>query len=337
MADNGGSYRKERVDRGIKARSDSVYAIASFRDLSYLLLPRFLPLLVAFILPLIVGDYWGKVLVYAAVFGILALSWDFLASCGLFSLGQALFFGIGAYLAGAFNYYLHWPIYATIPAASVGGALLCTALLAPVMRLRGVYFAMITLVLPMLFSRLIVATKVIGGSHGITNLTPLGSRWFTIYFALLALFVCLFVFRRIMAQDYGLVLSAIRDDDRAVMSAAINIFWRKVQALFIASGVGCFAGALMCHNYQFVGPSAFALDYSLMPLAATALGGPGSFVGAVLGSAVLVPLSEALRAFGGLRIAFYCLILMACIIVLPEGIFHYMARKYHRFERMVKV
>lgn len=330
-------YRRERIDRGIKARTDSIYAIAGYRDLIYLLFPRVVPVVVAFILPLVVSGYWVKVVVYAAVYGLLALSWDFLAACGLFSLGQALFFGVGAYLAGAMNYYLQWPVLITLPAATLGGALFCTLLLSPVMRLRGVYFAMITLILPMLFSRLIVATKVFGGSHGMTNLTPLGSIWFTVYFALATLFVCLFAFRRVLAQDYGLVLTAIRDDDRAVMSAAINIFWRKVSALFIASGVGCFAGALMCHNYQFVGPSAFALDYSLMPLAATALGGPGSFAGAVLGSAILVPLSEAMRAFGGLRIAFYCIILIASLIILPEGIFHYLARKYHQMERRVKM
>ena len=336
---NGGEekYRRERLDRGIKARSDTVYVIASSGDTLYLMLPRVLPILAALVLPLVVGEYWIKVIVYASIYGLLALSWDFLASCGLFSLGQAIFFGVGAYIAGALNYYFHWPVVVTIPVATVAGAIFCTALLSPVVRLRGVYFAMITLILPLLFSRLIVATKLVGGSHGMTNLSGFGTEWFSVYFTVLSLLVCLFVFRRIIREDYGLVMIAIRDDDRAVMSAAINIFRRKIQVLFIASAIGCFAGAFMCHNYQFVGPSVFALDYSLLPLAATALGGQGTFVGAVLGSAILVPLSEALRAFGGLRIAFYCLILMGSIILLPEGIFHYMARKYHQFERLAKI
>jgi len=329
--------RRERLDRGIKVRSDSVYAIASLRDMAYLLSPRIIPVVAVFVLPLVLGGYWTKVMVYAAVYGLLALSWDFLASCGLFSLGQALFFGMGAYLVGIMNHYFGWPVVVTLPAATLCGGVLCTLLLAPVIRLRGVYFAMVTLVIPMLFSRLIVATKLFGGSHGLTNLTPFGGEWFSTYFILISLFVCLFALRRIIGEDYGLVLRAIRDDDRAVMSAAINIFWRKIQALFLSACIGCFAGAFMCHHYQFTGPSAFALDYSLMPLAATALGGPGTFVGAVIGSAILVPLSEALRAFGGLRIAFYCVILIGSIIVLPEGIFHFIARKYHQFERDVEV
>ncbi|HOD34311.1 MAG TPA: branched-chain amino acid ABC transporter permease [Syntrophales bacterium] len=330
-------FRRERLDRGIKARTDTIYAIASFRDMLYLILPRVLPLVLMVVLPLLLGEYWRKVVCYAAVYGLLALSWDFLGAIGLFSLGQALFFGVGAYMAGALNLYFEWPIYYTLPAATLGGALFCTLLLTPVIRLKGVYFAMVTIVIPILFSRTIVAGGIFGGTHGIVNLTPFKSDLLAEYLILFALIGCLFAFRRVIGEDYGLVMHAIRDDDRAVMSAGINIYWRKVQALFVASAVGCLAGAFMCHNYQFVGPSAFSLDYSLLPLAAAALGGPGTFVGAVLGSAILIPLSEALRDFGGLRMVFYCLILIASMILLPEGIFHYIARKYHQFERTVKI
>ena len=93
----------------------------------------------------------------------------------------------------------------------------------------------------------------------------------------------------------------------------------------------------MTHHYQFLGMSAFALDYSILPVAAVALGGQGAFAGAAMGSLILVPLSETLRALGGLRIAIYCLILIGSILVLPEGLFHYLARKYHQFERRVEV
>jgi branched-chain amino acid transport system permease protein len=93
----------------------------------------------------------------------------------------------------------------------------------------------------------------------------------------------------------------------------------------------------MTHQYQFVGPSAFALDYSILPLTAAALGGAGTFAGAVFGSIALVPLSEALRALGGLRITFYCIVLIICIIGLPEGIFHYIQRKYQQFERLTEI
>jgi len=330
-------YRKKRLDRGIKARSDTIFAIASSREILYLLIPRALPVVGLLILPIFLRGYWGKVLVYACIYGLLAMSWDFLASCGLFSLGQALFFGAGAYIAGAMNYYLHLPPLITIPCATIGGGLICAALLSPVMRLRGVYFAMVTLMLPLLFMKVIETTGVMGGAHGLSALSPFPHEIVSTYLAVAGFLFCLFLFRRILSSDYGLVLSAIRDDDRSVMSGGINIYWRKSQALFISGSAGAFAGALMTHHYQFLGMSVFALDYSILPVAAVALGGQGALAGAAMGSLILVPLSEALRALGGLRIAIYCGILIVSIIGLPEGLFHYLARKYHQFERTVEV
>ncbi len=331
-------YRRERIDRGIKARSDSIFMLSSYREMLYLLLPRVLPIAALLCLPLVMGgSYWGKVIFYACVFALLALSWDLLASVGLVCLGQALFFGIGSYVAGGFNFYLKWPIFLTIPVATVGGALICTVLLVPVVRLRGVYFSMVTLILPLLFDHLIETLEILGGTHGLLSLTPFPNHWLAIYIAVIAVVGCLFGFRRMITEDYGLVLRAIKDDDRVVMAGGINIYWYKAQAIFIASAVGCFAGALMTHYYQFVGRSAFALDNTILPLAGAVLGGPGSFAGATLGTFILVPLSEALRALGGLRMALYGLILIAALAVLPEGIFHYIERKYHQFERDVRI
>lgn len=331
-------YRRERLDRGIKARSDTIYVLASWRDLCYLLMPRAVPVILLIVLPIVLhGTYWEKVLFYSCIFGLLALSWDFLNSVGLVSLGQALFFGAGAYFAGALNHYLGWPIFLTIPAGTIGGALFCTALLVPVVRLRGVYFSIVTLILPLLFAHLIETLEILGGTHGLLSLSPYPSGWIAIYLAIVSLIVVLFGFRKILDEDFGMILRGIRDDDRVVMAAGVNIYWYKAQSIFLAGAVGSFAGALMTHYYQFVGRSVLALDYTILPLAAVVLGGPGSFAGATLGSFILVPLSEALRAMGGLRVALYGLILIGALAALPEGIFHYLQRRYHQFERMVKV
>jgi branched-chain amino acid transport system permease protein len=330
-------YRRKRLERGIKARSDTIFVIASMRDTLYLLLPRIVPVIALLILPLVLTGYWGKVLVFACIYGLLALSWDFMASCGLFSLGQALSFGMGSYIAGTLNSYFHIPPVITVPVATLGSGFLCAGLLGPVVRLKGVYFAMITLMLPILLHKLIDTTGILGGTHGLSALSPFPSELMATYLAVVGFLACLFIFRRVINSDYGLVLRAIRDDDRAVMSGAINIYWRKIQAVFISGAVGGFAGALMTHHFQFLGMSAFALDYSILPVAAVALGGQGTFAGAAIGSMILVPLSESLRALGGLRMAIYCGILIVSIIGLPEGIFHYMARKYHQFEKKVEV
>jgi branched-chain amino acid transport system permease protein len=185
--------------------------------------------------------------------------------------------------------------------------------------------------------KIIETTGVFGGTQGLSSLSGFPHEMLSIYIAVAGFLACLFLFRRIINTDYGLILRAIRDDDRSVMSGGINIYWRKSQALFIAGAAGGFAGALMTHHYQFLGMSVFALDYSILPVAAVALGGQGTFAGAAIGSILLVPLSEALRALGGLRVAIYCGVLIVSIILLPEGFFHYLARKYHQFEKVVKI
>ncbi len=329
--------RKERIDRGIKARSGDIFALSSWREMLYLAAPRWIPIIGFLILPLILGIYWQKVLLSVAVIALLAISWDILAQTGMISLGQALFFGMGAYASGVINHYLGWHPLIAIPLASVIGGAICTVFLLPVLRLRGIYFSMVTLIIPLMLVRIIEATRIFGGTEGLTGIAALPSRWIELYLIMGVLMAALFGFRRMLGSDYGLVLKAISDNDRSVMNAGINIYWFKIQALFISSCIGAFAGAFLTHVYMFVGMPVFALDYSILPIAAAVVGGPGTLAGATLGAFILVPLSELLRGIGGLRIVFYGLFLVIFIVALPEGIFHYVQRKYHQFERWVEV
>ncbi|MCP4624418.1 MAG: branched-chain amino acid ABC transporter permease [bacterium] len=329
--------RKERIDRGIKARSGDVFALSSWREMLYLSAPRLIPIIVFLILPLMLGIYWQKVLLSVAVFALLAISWDILAQAGMISLGQALFFGMGAYASGVINQYLGWHPLIAIPLATVIGGIICTIFLLPVLRLRGIYFSMVTLIIPLMLVRIVEATKIFGGTEGLSGITALPSRWIELYLIMGVLMAALFGFRRMMASDYGLVLKGISDNDRSVMNAGINIYWFKTQALFISGCIGAFTGAFLTHVYMFVGMPVFALDYSILPIAAAVVGGPGTLAGATLGAFILVPLSELLRGIGGLRIVFYGLFLVVFIVALPEGLFHYVQRKYHQFERWVEV
>jgi len=329
--------RKERIDRGIKARSSDIFALSSWREMLYLAAPRLLPVVGLIVLSLALSVYWQRVLLSVSVFALLAISWDILAQTGMISLGQALFFGTGAYLSGIMNHYWGWPPYITIPLATIVGGLLCTIFLIPVLRLRGIFFSMVTLVLPLMLVRIIEATRIFGGTEGLSGLTALPSKWVEMYVLIIVLLSALFGFRRLMNSDFGLILKAINDNDRSVMNAGINVYWFKIQALFIASSTGAFAGAFLTHVYLFVGMPVFALDYSILPIASAVVGGIGTLAGSMLGAFILVPLSEILRGLGGLRIVIYGLFLVVFTVAIPEGIFHYIQRKYHQFERWVEV
>ena len=329
--------RKERIDRGIKARSEDIFALSSYREMLYLLVPRAIPVVGLLGVAPFLSPYWQEVFISTAVYALLAISWDLLISAGLVSLGQSLFYGIGSYVAGSLNYYWGWSPLFTIPVATVIGGLLCTVMLLPVLRLRGIYFAMVTLVLPLMLMRLVEATRILGGTEGLTGLTPFPNPLTSLYVIQIALLMALFGFRRIINSDYGLVVRGINDNDRSVMSAGINIYWYKTQILFLGASVGSFAGAFGTHVDMFAGMPGFALDYSLLPVASAVVGGMGTFAGPMIGAFILVPLSEILRALGALRIVFYGLFLVIFVVGLPEGLFPYMQRKYHQFEKWINV
>lgn len=329
--------RKERIDRGIKARTDDVYAVSGPKEISYILFPRMLLVLGLIISSILANEYWQEVIVSACLIGLLAVSWTLLTSVGLVSLGQALFVASGAYIAGILNYYLNWPIFITIPTGTFVGGAFCTFLLMPVLRLRGIYFSMVTLILPLTIGKVFEALHILGGNDGLSGLGRFTNSTVTCFLAVLATLGCFFGMRRLMATDYGLVFISIGDNDQAAMSGGIDVYSRKNQNVFLAAAVGAFVGAFITHWIGFVGTPAFALDYSILPIASAVVGGIGSQAGAMVGSFIVVPLAEILRTLGGIRMLFYSLALLVFIILLPEGIFKYLERKYHQFERRVKV
>jgi branched-chain amino acid transport system permease protein len=110
-----------------------------------------------------------------------------------------------------------------------------------------------------------------------------------------------------------------------------------MKAVFLASAIGCFAGAYLAHLYGWVGLSLFALDFSIFPIAATVVGGVGTLVGPVIGAIILTMFSEMLREFGPLRVVFYSLILAGLVILNTGGLVPYLQRKYHQFEHWMEI
>lgn len=320
-------------------RTEGIYAVSSLREIAYLMMPRLVLIFGLLILPLVLPSmYWQRVICIMCIYALLALSFDFLAEfVGIISLGGGLFIGVGAYVAGVLNSYYGLSPALTIPIGMLGGAFICTVVLLPCLPLRGIYFAIISLMYPLVLPRIIEALHLFGGTDGLTGLTTFPNIWVDQYLIIGVVILALFGLRRLVHEDIGLVLRGIKDNDQAVRASGMSITWYKVQAVFIASAIGCFAGAYLSHLYGFVGISLFGLDFSIMPIAAYVLGGPGTLVGPVLGACILTPLSEMLRAFGSLRIVVYALILVGFIVFRPEGLMNYFQRKYHQFEHWIEV
>jgi branched-chain amino acid transport system permease protein len=336
---NNTQRRKERIDRGIKVRSDGLYALMSLRELSYLTLPRLVLILGMLALPLLLpGMYWQRVLTITSIYALLAISFDFLAHfVGLVSLGGAFFVGVGGYMAAILNTSFGLPPWLTVPLAALAGGVVCTLLLLPCLPLRGVYFAIVSLMYPLFMARVIEALNILGGTDGITGIDGFTNRWAEQYGIIGILLLLLFGVRRLVTTDIGLVLRGVKDNDQAIRASGMNVTVYKAMAVYIASVMGCLSGACLVHIYMWSGISQFALDFSILPIAATVIGGGGTLVGPVLGCLILVPISELLRDFGTLRVVFYALILVAFIIFRSEGIMIYGQRKYQQFERWTRI
>lgn len=327
--------RKERIDRGIKVRSDGLYALMSWREMAYLALPRLILIAGMLSLPLLMpGVYWQRVISIVCIYAILALSFDFLAHfVGLVSLGGAFFIGIGGYIAGILNSYFGVPPILTVPLAAIIGGVVCTILLFPCLPLKGVYFAIVTLMYPLFMARIIEAFDIFGGTDGIVGIDSFSSAFVEQYLIVAMLLIFVFGIRRMVTTDMGLIFTAVMDNDQAVKASGISITKYKSLAVFIASAMGCLAGACLTHIYMWTGISQFALDFSILPIAATVIGGSGTLVGPLLGCLILVPVSELLRDFGTLRIVFYASLLVGFILFKSEGLMVFGQRKYEQFER----
>ena len=330
----GKERRKKRFDRSVKVRCKGLYAISSWREMGFLAMPRLLLILGLLVLPLTLDMYWQRVLCIAGIYALLALSFDFLAEyVGLVCLGGAMFIGFGGYTSGVLNAYFGWSPIVTIPIATLGGAVMSTLVLIPCLRLRGIYFAIVSFMLPLFSVYIITALGIFGSTEGISALDILPNIWVEQYVIIGAIIVALFGIRRLVNEDIGLIFRGIKDNDQAVRASGISITAYRIKAVFIASLIGCFAGAYLSHLYGWLGLSLFAMDFSILPIAACVMGGMGTLVGPVIGAIILTPMSEALRGFGQLRVVLYCLVLIGFILYKPEGLMNYLERKYHQFER----
>lgn len=333
------AMRRERLDRKIKVRSEGLYAIFSWKEIAYISVPRMVFIVGLLIAPLVLpGLYWQRVLCTVGAYVLLSLSFDFLAnSVGLVCLGGAFMTGVGGYISSILSHYYNLPIALSMPIATLTGAVGCTLVWLPCLSLRGSYFAIATFMFPFLAVSTITALNLWGGTNGISPIASIGNIWIEQYIIIIIVIAAVFGVRRLVGSDIGVLFIGIKDNDQSVVASGLDIKRIKAGSLFICAAMSCFAGAWLAHLHGYIGPSLFAFDFSILPIAATVLGGGGTLIGAALGAIILVPLSEMLRGLGQLRVVLYCMILIGFILFKPEGILTWGTRKYHQFEHWIKV
>ena len=242
----------------------------------------------------------------ALVFAILAMSLDILLGfTGLASLGQAAYFGAGAYLtailASRFGIGLGWDFWLVVIYGMLFGAALAAVFGLFAIRATGVYFLMITLALGQCVWGLAYRwNSLTGGDNGIsvTARPDFGidlTDELTFFFLVFGFFVFTLISLYVLVQSpFGRSLAGIRERELRMQILGYNTWLHKYIAFIIAGAFGGLSGVLWAHTNGLVSPETVVLTTSVDALLMVVLGGAGTLVGGAIGSAIVFGLREYL-------------------------------------------
>jgi len=259
---------------------------------------------------------YNTVVFSIGVNAMLALSIYVTLSCGLLSLANAAFMGIGAYAAAliSMNTGLPFPV-----ALAVGGALPALVALIigiPTLRLSGVYLAMATLGFGEVVRVVVLNMDITGGPMGLNGIPPTTEWWHIV----LLLALTLYVLARIRRSKIGRAFEAIKEDEIAARLMGVNVAGYKLLAFVIGATIAGVAGALNAHYTFTIGPGNYAFENAVDILTMAVFGGTSNLIGPTLGATLLTLLPEVLRHFKDYRLAANGVILVLVILYLPKGI-----------------
>jgi len=242
----------------------------------------------------------------ALTFAILAMSVDLLLGfTGLSSMGQAAYFGVGAYftaiMATKFYFGLGWDFWLVVVLGMLAGALLAAFFGLFAIRATGVYFLMITLALGQCVWGLAYRwNSLTGGDNGINMSTRpnIGldlSNEVTFFYLVLGFFAATLIFMYVLVRSpFGRSLEGIRERELRMQILGYNTWLHKYIAFIIAGAFGGLSGVLWAHTNGHVSPETLVLTTSVDSLLMVVLGGAGTLVGASLGTAIVFGLREYL-------------------------------------------
>jgi len=240
-------------------------------------------LMVMAILPHLLDPRWQTVAVTFLVFSVVALSQDIvLGKAGMFNMGQAMFFGMGAYVTAILNSHFGWPIMATIPVAILAPVLLGIVLAAPIVHLRGDYLLVVTIGFNIVFVQVLINNLggVTGGPNGIFGIDPLrlfgfefSSQVAIYYYAFAVLLLTLAIMLNLDKSKVGRALHYLREDPLAAESIGINTRLYKVFAFGLGAGIAGLAGSVFATQYSAVSPEAFEFIQSVLFFSIVLVGG----------------------------------------------------------------
>jgi branched-chain amino acid transport system permease protein len=277
------------------------------------------------LLPAVGDEYLLKVGIEVLVFALFAFSLQLLIGVGgLVSFGHAAYFGLGAYGAALAVKWLAAPMEAALPLAPVLAALGAALFGAFIVRLSGIYLAMLTLAAAqILYAVAFQWVEVTGGDNGIVGVWP--SAWASgraaYYWLTLALVAAaVWLLRRIVEAPFGYTLRAARDSELRAEAIGLAIRQHRWLAFSLAGAVAGLAGGLYAFSRGSVDPTVLGIPTSVDALTMLLLGGVQTLAGPLAGAGVLHVLRDQIMPVTPLWRLTLGLSIIAMVLLFPRGL-----------------
>ncbi len=258
----------------------------------------------------------------------LAVGWNILGGyAGYASFGHVAFVGVGGYATAMLLSLLGWSPLFTAPLGGAAAAVLAVLVGYPCLRLRGPYFALVTLIVSLAVAVVVLNLPGINASAGIFLPPPSDSmviNRFVLYEAMAAILLVTIVAARLVERSrFGVGLVAIREDEEVAATQGIPTTRLKLTAFVLSAGLAGLAGGVFSWHLGFLEPGGmFDVNLSVLVVLLALLGGTRSWPGPVIGAVLVTLLQEFLTLRVGAsaaQIAFGVLLTLV-ILFLPDGL-----------------
>ena len=288
-------------------------------------------------LPLVCNAYWTDVCVMIGLYALLSLSLNvMLGQAGIFNMGHAAFFAVGAYTTAILNTLCHWPIFLTMLPAGAAAGLFAMAVARPIIHLRGDYLLIVTIGIVEIV-RIALINDVFGltgGANGIFGISrPVffgfrivkGIQFYYLVWGMVG--VSMLLFYGLWRSRFGRALNYIKEDDVAAEGCGVNVTGYKLAAFTLGAAWAGMAGTVYAAKMLTIAPESFNFMESVILFAVVILSG-GSQVGVLLSVFLFIGLPELLREFSDARMLIFGLAMMVMMIWRPQGLFPPLPRRY---------
>ena len=298
-------------------------------------------LLIAF--PLVIRSSFPiHVMILVFLFGMLGIGWNIMGGyAGMFSFGQAAFFGIGAYTSTYLSMFLGVNPWIGLVAGGFVAAVVAAAIGYPCTNLRGHYFAIASIAFAEIVRVVFNNWKLVGAAEGLSlpllqesftnfifNSSKLPYYYIALAFLLISLVVCYFV----STSKMGYYFRAIKESHDVAEVLGVDVARYRLFAIMISAFLSAMAGTFYAQYILYIDPeSVMLLAISVQIVLITMLGGAGSIMGPVIGAAVLIPIAEYTRTTLGYKgtgvdMLIYGFLIMLISVYQPAGVWGFLSR-----------